>query len=113
MADIHRIVSEKNSSDVLESTAVRTRSLLALYPESKAPASIFDPADDSESIFGEEPSILGAETFDFDNDIVNSKVYRKTLISAREYRQNMEKSQQNQNARYVEPGRPYTVDSDR
>lgn len=93
MADIHRIVSEKKSMDVLENTAIRTRSLKASYPNSKAPESIFEKLDDGKTVFGDDSSPVSPESFEFDDDIVNSKVYRRSLASAQLYRKTLAKNQ--------------------
>ena len=93
MADIHRIVSEKKSMDVLESTAFRTRSLRASYPQSKAPESIFEKVDDGKTVFGEDSSPVSPDSFDFDDEIVNSKVYRRSLVSAQLYKKTLAKNQ--------------------
>jgi hypothetical protein len=90
IADIHRLVREKDSTDVLESTAVYTRSLRAAYPHSKAPESIFDTEGNADARFGDTASVIGLSVFDFDDDVVNSQVYRRTLISARQYMQQPE-----------------------
>jgi hypothetical protein len=87
IADIHRLVREKDSTDVLESTAVNTRSLRAAYPQSKTPESIFDTEYDADARFRDTALVIGSSVFDFDSDVVNSQVYRRTLISARQYMQ--------------------------
>lgn len=92
MADIHRIVSEKKSMDVLETAAIRTRSLQASYPNSKAPESIFEKLD-GKTVFGDDSSPVSPESFEFDDDIVNSKVYRRSLVSAQLYRKTLAKNQ--------------------
>jgi hypothetical protein len=78
-------VAEKSKTDVLETTATRTRSLRALYPESRAPQSIFDRETGGKALFGDTASIVGSPVFNFDDENVNSNVYRKTLVSARQY----------------------------
>ncbi|CAG8984162.1 hypothetical protein HYALB_00008164 [Hymenoscyphus albidus] len=87
-ADIHRIVKEKNTEDVLESAAVRTRTLRDAYPQSKAPASIFDTHQLEDTRFGDGAFILGSATFGFDDAIINSHVYRRTLADATQYGKN-------------------------
>jgi hypothetical protein len=86
-------VNEKKSMDVLENAAVRTRSLRASYPQSKAPASIFEKVDDGTTVFGDASSPVSQNTFEFDDEIVNSRVYRKSLISAQLYRNTLAKNQ--------------------
>jgi hypothetical protein len=98
--DIHRIVSEKKSMDVLENAAIRTRSLRASYPYSKAPESVFEKLDDGKTVFGEDSSPISPGSFEFDDDIVNSKVYRRSLVSAQLYRKTLAK---NQKRRSTEP----------
>jgi hypothetical protein len=93
VADIHRIVNEKKSMDVLETAAIRTRSLRASYPNSKAPESIFEKLDDGKTVFGDDSSPVSPESFAFDDDIVNSKVYRRSLVSAQLYRKTLAKNQ--------------------
>ncbi|CAG8959751.1 hypothetical protein HYFRA_00001657 [Hymenoscyphus fraxineus] len=89
LADIHRIVKEKNTEDLLESAAVRTRTLRDAYPQSKAPKSVFDTQQSENIRFGDGASILSSTTFEFDDAIVNSHVYRRTLADAKQYGQNL------------------------
>lgn len=77
-ADIHRILKNKEKIDVLEGTAGRTRSLRALYPQSKAPESVFD-ADEAEGYGGDTASVVGSSVFGFDDKLIDSNVYRRTL----------------------------------
>jgi hypothetical protein len=93
IADIHRLVTEKRHEDVLEATALRTQSLRAEYPKSKAPASILETARTDEARFGDAASFVGSAMFDFDHVVVNSNVYRRTLASARRYRQRPDEKQ--------------------
>jgi GAF domain-containing protein len=62
----------------------RTESLRQSHPEIDFPASIYS-VDDRRNIYSTDPSIAGASEleFEFDDLIVNSKVYRRVLASAR------------------------------
>lgn len=79
--------------DVLETAAIRTRSLRASYPNSKAPESIFEKLGDVKTVFGDDSSPVSPESFEFDDDVVNSKVYRRSLVSAQLYRNTLAKNQ--------------------
>lgn len=74
MQELHR-----NRSTLAESIN-RTQSLKKSHPGVDVPASIFSP-DDRQSLY----SISGdtEQEFDFDDDIVNSKVYRRHLAALR------------------------------
>lgn len=53
----------------------------ALYPQSKAPESIFD-ADKADGYAGDTASVVGSSIFGFDDKLVDSNVYRRTLKAA-------------------------------
>ncbi|KAK3640831.1 Rho guanine nucleotide exchange factor [Elasticomyces elasticus] len=59
-----------------------TASLRKQYPQSSVPDSIFDNRRSANSIYGAADSVLGAEDFAFDDDIVNSKAYRRAMALA-------------------------------
>ncbi|KAK5725773.1 Rho guanine nucleotide exchange factor [Elasticomyces elasticus] len=59
-----------------------TASLRKQYPQSTVPDSIFDNKRSANSIYGAPDSVLGAEDFAFDDDIVNSKAYRRAMALA-------------------------------
>jgi hypothetical protein len=42
-------------------------------------------------LFGGESSVVGPSVFKFDDEIVNSKVYRKALVSAHRYGHKVQK----------------------
>jgi hypothetical protein len=72
----------KENAAALATTSRRTQSLRAAYPLSRAARSIFE-ADKDEDPFDrrDAASTIGSAMFDFDDTIVNSQVYRRTLAS--------------------------------
>lgn len=69
---------------ILAESIRKTQSLKQSHPEVDVPASIFSH-DHRQSLYSNAPSITGASEleFEFDDDIVNSKVYRRALAYAR------------------------------
>lgn len=72
------------NNDVFVQTAERTRSLREENPGINAPTSIYGKDDRAESIYSTDISVIAPsdQEFDFDDQIVNSKVYRKLLAQA-------------------------------
>ena len=73
--DIRRLLD--NNTAVLEQVAKRTKALRTSHPTVKAPESIYEASYDTQSIYGNAASTLGASEFEFDDLIVNSRVYRR------------------------------------
>jgi chromosome segregation ATPase len=70
----------QNNNSVLEQVAQRTATLRKAHPKVRAPRSILDVSiDDLSSIISKESST----DFLFDDEIVNSKVYRKAIDVSR------------------------------
>ncbi|KAE8446167.1 hypothetical protein EG329_012392 [Mollisiaceae sp. DMI_Dod_QoI] len=69
---------------ILTESIKRTQSLRHSHPQVVFPPSVFSQ-DDRQSIYSNAPSITGASEleFDFDDLIVNSRVYRRVLASAK------------------------------
>ena len=76
---MHRLL--QNNTALLEQEIDRTRSLRALHPNVRAPHSVFEQSLDSD-IRSVIASTIGASNFEFDNDIVNSQVYRRAMTAA-------------------------------
>jgi len=69
---------------MLDRIARQTRSLRVTHPKVKAPHSIFDSSiEEIGSLISAGDTAYTETTFDFDDLIVNSKVYRRVLSKAR------------------------------
>lgn len=76
IADIKRLVQENNV--VLEKAVKRTRTLRQSHPKIRVPESVFNQpiVEDGDS----ESTLMGKDTeFAFDDDIVDSKAYRRAM----------------------------------
>ncbi|CZR67753.1 uncharacterized protein PAC_17652 [Phialocephala subalpina] len=85
LGSLENIMQALNQNRPILAESIRkTQSLKQSYPEVDVPASIFSH-DDCQSLYSNAPSITGASEleFEFDDDIVNSKVYRRALAYAR------------------------------
>ena len=79
MADLHSLL--KDNSTYLESLAASTAHLCKSYPDIRPPASIFDAnRDDGISIYSNRASTAGATEFDFDDFVMESRVYRRAFM---------------------------------
>lgn len=76
IADIKRLVQDNSAR--LDQIATRSNTLRKSRPNIKVPESIFKEATDSQSIIDAEAILRSAE-FDFDDEIVNSKAYRRAM----------------------------------
>lgn len=74
----------ERNNDTFVQTAERTRSLREANPNINAPTSIYNKDDNEGSIYSTDISVIAPseQEFDFDDQIVNSKVYRKLLAQA-------------------------------
>jgi hypothetical protein len=82
MGEIKQVLGQK--SHVLTESIRRTQSLRQSNPSMSFPASVYS-MDDLQSVSSNAPSISGASgfNFEFDDLLVNSRVYRQVLASAR------------------------------
>jgi hypothetical protein len=82
IAEIKQLLGQK--SHVLSESIRRTQSLKQSNPSISFPASIYS-RDDRQSVSSNAPSTSGASRFNFEFDdlLINSKVYRQVLASAR------------------------------
>lgn len=66
----------------LDMIADNTNHLRLSYPDNSVPTSIFEARRTAESIFGKEASTLGSAEFTFDDLVVDSRAYRRTMSNA-------------------------------
>jgi hypothetical protein len=76
IADIRRLVEE--NSVTLDHVVKRSRTLRQSHPRVRVPESLFNPARESEDAEYAE-SILKSTEFTFDDDVINSKAYRRSM----------------------------------
>jgi hypothetical protein len=79
IADIKRLVQDNSAR--LDQIATRSKTLRKSRPNIKVPESIFREGTDPQSIIDAE-SILRSAEFSFDDEIVNSKAYRRAMALA-------------------------------
>ncbi|KAK5720464.1 hypothetical protein LTR17_014940 [Elasticomyces elasticus] len=80
LGDMRRLLQSQQAQ--LDQINNNTSSLRKQYPQSTVPDSVFDNRRSVNSIYGAADSVLGAEDFAFDNDIVKSKAYRRAIALA-------------------------------
>ncbi|KAK5719438.1 hypothetical protein LTR15_007962 [Elasticomyces elasticus] len=80
MSEVRRLLWSQQAH--LKQISDQTASLRKQYPHSLVPDSVFDNQRSAGSIFGGADSVLGAEDFAFDDDIINSKAYRRAMALA-------------------------------
>jgi hypothetical protein len=73
----------ERQGDLLERQATRTDSLRKLNPTANIPGSVLGVRRSAETLFGDAASTVAAKEFAFDDDIVNSKAYRRAMAMAR------------------------------
>ena len=79
MTELHNLMT--NNSSLLQQLTENTSTLCKTYPSIRAPLSIFElDRDDGVSFFSHTVSSAGATEFDFDNFLVESKVYRRAFM---------------------------------
>jgi hypothetical protein len=79
IADIKRLVQDNSAR--LDQIATRSNTLRKSRPNIKVPESVFEEGTDPQSIIDAEAILRSAE-FDFDDEIVNSKAYRRAMALA-------------------------------
>ncbi|KAF2802570.1 uncharacterized protein BDZ99DRAFT_200839 [Mytilinidion resinicola] len=79
LGDIRRLLRE--NSGTLEQIATRSKSLRSTHPRIKVPDSIFKANDNAKSGV-DANSIISQAEFDFDDQVVNSKAYRRAMAAA-------------------------------
>jgi hypothetical protein len=79
IADIKRLVQDNSAR--LDQIATRSNTLRKSRPNIKVPESVFEEGTDLQSIIDAEAILRSAE-FDFDDEIVNSKAYRRAMALA-------------------------------
>jgi hypothetical protein len=82
MDEIHRKL-RKNSS-FLQQQETRTQTLRISNPKVQVPESVLGIKRSADTLFGDDSSTLAATEFEFDDVIVNSKSYRRTMAMAQE-----------------------------
>ncbi|KAK4889790.1 hypothetical protein LTR27_011407 [Elasticomyces elasticus] len=80
MSEVRRLLWTQQAH--LKRISDQTAGLRKQYPHSTVPGSVFDTQRSAGSIFGGADSVLGAEDFAFDDDIINSKAYRRAMALA-------------------------------
>lgn len=76
------LVSQSGAIDKIKSGM---KSLRRAYPNNDVPGSIISSTRSVEEMFNDASSTLGAEEFTFDDEVVNSKAYRRVLAAARNH----------------------------
>jgi hypothetical protein len=79
----------KENAAALQEIKHQTKSLRSSHPDVSTPESILDVELDIRTIIGDDKrmsfhdttSLIGPSVFDFDDQVVNSHVYRKTLVT--------------------------------
>lgn len=83
ISDIIRQLLHQNSL-MLDRVAHQTRSLRGTHPKVKAPRSVFHSnMEEIGSLIGTDDTATTETSFEFDDLIVNSKVYRRVVSKAR------------------------------
>ncbi|KAL9081039.1 MAG: hypothetical protein Q9157_000355 [Trypethelium eluteriae] len=80
LSDIQQLLHGNHT--LLEGIVSRTRSNRSLNPSLKIPASVLDAEPESNSLSDDYGSAISGTEFDFDDTIVNSRVYRRTMMIA-------------------------------
>ncbi|KAK3648995.1 hypothetical protein LTR56_007127 [Elasticomyces elasticus] len=80
LGDMRRLLQSQQAQ--LDQINHNTASLRKQYPRSTVPDSIFDNKRSVNSIYGAADSVLGAEDFAFEDDVVNSKAYSRAMALA-------------------------------
>ncbi|KAK3069423.1 hypothetical protein LTR53_012250 [Teratosphaeriaceae sp. CCFEE 6253] len=88
LGEMRRLLQSQQAQ--LDQINENTTTLRKQYPQSTVPDSIFDNKRSAGSIFGATDSVLGAEDFAFDDDIVNSKAYRRAMALAQAQFENLQ-----------------------
>jgi hypothetical protein len=79
MEDLRRLVED--NSKKLDQVAKRSRTLRQAHPRINVPASVFDKSANPEG-WADAQSILSSTEFTFDQEIINSKAYRRAIALA-------------------------------
>ncbi|KAF2184658.1 hypothetical protein K469DRAFT_739282 [Zopfia rhizophila CBS 207.26] len=79
IAEIRKLV--QNNSVTLEKVATRSKSLRLSHPSVRVPNSIFDK-DSNPKNLSDAQSILSQAEFTFDDEVVNSRAYRRAMALA-------------------------------
>ncbi|KAF2111935.1 hypothetical protein BDV96DRAFT_649303 [Lophiotrema nucula] len=79
MADIKQLLHDNNPK--LEEATCGSRDLRLSHPDVKVPGSIYDLHADSQSL-SDAQSVLSSAEFTFDDEVINSKAYRRVMAQA-------------------------------
>ena len=80
LSDIQRLL--RRNCAVLERVTSRTRSNRSLNPSLNVPESVLNLEREADSVSREQPSVISGTEFDFDDAVVNSRAYRRTMMIA-------------------------------
>ncbi|KAK7540390.1 hypothetical protein IWX49DRAFT_555213 [Phyllosticta citricarpa] len=80
LSDLRHFLHDK-SSEVVKSEA-EANALRKAHPEVDVPESVLGHKEDADSVLGDGASAVSSTEFSFDDEVVNSKAYRRVLLSA-------------------------------
>ncbi|KAK8154429.1 hypothetical protein BKA80DRAFT_313517 [Phyllosticta citrichinensis] len=80
LSDLRHFLHDK-SGDVVKSEA-EANALRKAHPEVDVPESMLGHKEDADSALGDGASVVSSTEFSFDDEVVNSKAYRRVLLSA-------------------------------
>ncbi|KAK8232009.1 hypothetical protein HDK90DRAFT_293497 [Phyllosticta capitalensis] len=80
LSDLRHFLHDK-SGEVVKSEA-EANALRKAHPEVDVPESVLGHKEDADSVLGDGASVVSSTEFSFDDEVVNSKAYRRVLLSA-------------------------------